>query len=784
MRTSADMPRSRRVLAFAAAAASAVLLAPAPLLGGCLAPSDRALDNLSGVGPLWGNDSGSILDSRLGLGGAETLTLRAAGGAPEDVAVSGDSNDFFVGTSRERWDVFVAGTVNADDDLAFVAATKISDDPGTPQNEAISRRGAYARVGNTMYELARFGGDSPVNDAFQQPVPWGSVFDAVAADRDDTGRVPVVFSGQLGGAVDRRTGLFRWNDAAPGTVTPALLTGDIAPSGGTFVSLGRLRGNGPGDAAFFAVTRLTDTSPQIPGLFVLRGDGQRARVVKFGTEGDAAPGGGTLAVAADFDIDDAGVVHFTATVAGGASPTALFRAAPPLYAPERVLGEGDPTPFGGTFGSFARAAVRANADGSVAFSLPLSEDLRADGLFTLAAGSSDPQPLASANEIIAIAAVGAGRAAYSTGTQIRLVVPADGSEQGPTDFRIAKLDLRNSVPLRSDSIRFDGRFTLPAWNAVAPATFRADATRFTPTQTLTGSALTVIREAKVVVSAAPGNNFVLGIGGTDDAPVGSFKFNGQPQTVNKLKIDPDGSSATWSFSGSPGPGSLTVDLAAGTFSLKVSAATIQPSYEAPNFRVALFLRSQADVQQGAADADSFFARDLRIAGNQPGFGQGRRVTSSGEGTAGGTVFVDSLRVTRKVPAGGGAPADAIVLAGTLRLCPGSTPPVTPTVAATLHVGSFALNGITMTRMGKSPRYRYVGDGVEFRVDLVKSTFALKGTVPALAELASAEPGSATNGPEHEVGGMTLDFALSVARVYDVAFPVPMVRLTKGKVFSR
>ena len=778
------MPRSRRVLAFAVAAVSAVLLVPTPLQGGCLAPSDRALDNLSSVGPLWGNDGGSILDARLGIGGVQTLTLRAQGGAPEDVAVSGASNEFFVGTSRERWDGFVAGTVNADDDLAFVAATKIDDDAATPQNEAISRRGAYARVGNTMYELARFGSNSPVNDAFQQPIPWGTVFDAVAADRDDTGRVSVLFSGQLGGVVDRRTGLFRWSDAAPGTVTPALLSGSIAPSGGNFVSLGRLRGNGPGDAAFFAVTQLTDTSPPIPGLFVLRADGSRARVVKFGTEGDAAPGGGTLAVAADFDIDDAGVVHFAATVTGGTSPTALFRAAPPQYTPELVLAEGGTTPIGGTYGSFARAVVRADADGSVAFSVPLSEDLRADGLFTLAAGSSEAQPLASANEIVTVAAVGAGRAAYSTGTQIRLVVPADGSEQGPTDFRIVKLDVRNSVPLRSDSIRFDGRFTLPPWEDAPPATFRADATRFTPTGTLTGSALTLIREVKVVVSAAPGNNFLLGIGGTDDAPVGSFKFNGQPQTANKLKIAPDGSSATWSFSGAPGPGSLTVDLAAGTFSLKVSAATIQPSYEAPNFRVALFLRSQADVQQEAADAASFFARDLRIAGNQPNFGGGRRVTSSGEGTPGGTVYVDTLRVTRKVPKGGGPATDAVQLDGTLRMCPGSTAPATPTVAATLHVGSLALDGITMTRMGKSPRYRYVGNGVDFRVDLVKSTFALKGSVPALAELADAVPGSATNGPENMVGGMKLDFVLGVARVYDVAFPVPVVRLPKGKVFTR
>src|SRR5262249_35278448 len=147
-------------------------------------------------------------------------------------------------------------------------------------------------------------------------------------------------------------------------------------------------------------------------------------------------------------------------------------------------------------------------------------------------------------------------------------------------------------------------------------TFRADAVRFTPTQTLTGAALTKIAEAKVFLSSGPGDNFVFGLGGTDAAPTGTFKFNGQPQTVTKLVVKPDGSGATWSFSGNPGPGTFAVDLAAQTFKLSVSRANLQPSYEAPNFRVGLVLRGADDVAQSLPDDQSWFRRDFRMSATQ------------------------------------------------------------------------------------------------------------------------------------------------------------------------
>lgn len=777
------MPRSSPVLLLVAA----LLAAPSTGEGGCLAPSDTTIDVGLGSGPLSGNDAGSLFYARQGLSGHPTLVLRTPDGAKEDVAVEADPNEFYVGLLRERWDVFYSGTVNATDDLAFVAATKLPDDPQTPQNEATSRRGVYARSGRTMYEVARYGNASPIRDVFNVPVPWGSLFDAIAADRDTSGFLRVVFSGQVAGTLDHRTGLFRWNEATPNVATPALLAGDSSPSGGSFVSFGRLRGNGPGDAVFFGVTQLTSSSPQVPGLYLLGADGSKARVVKFGTAGDDAPGGGTFGIAGDFDVDDAGVVYFTATIQSGQSgpnPTALFRAKPPNYTPETIVSAGDATPIAGTYGSFAGAAVRANASGEIVVSVPLSDDVGGDGIFSVAPDGTQLQAIVAVPEAIAVAAVGPSRAAYQTEDAVRIVIPSDGSEEGPTDFRITNVDLKNSVPLRSDSIKFEGRLLLPPWGTLPPATFRGDATRFTPSQSLTGAALARIAEVKVSVSASPGNNFILGIAGPDAAPVGSVKFNGQPQTMKKLTISADGSSATWSFTGNPGPGSLNVNLAAGTFRLSVSAATIQPSYDAFNFRVALVLRSEEDVIQARPDDQSYFRQDFRLNAKQPRFGGGRRVTSKGETTPGGTVFVDALKITRSPAKGGKSASDLVQMSGTLRLCPGASAPATPRINATLRLGSFVLDNVSMERVGRTSAYRHAASGVDLRLDLAKATFTLKASSAPLTDLVAPVQGSATNGPERTVGGMHLDFTLSIPRVYEVSYPIAVVRLPGGKVFTR
>jgi len=763
--------------------AAGLAFVPASGRAGCLAPKDFAVDVGIGSGPLWGNDSGSLLCVRIGGTGRRSLGLRSPTGTVDDVAYVGDATGFYVGSSSSTWDGFTSGTINADGDAAFVASTAASDDPATTLDESGLHRGTYARKGGTMFELARFGADSPVRDLANQFVPWGSSFDVVAADRDDLGYLTAVFSAQVAGESDHRLGLFRWSEASS-AVSAAVLAGDPSPSGGTFVSIGRLRGNGPGDAAFFAVTNVTETT-SIPGIFLLHRDGSLARVVKFGTAGDAAPGGGAFAIAGDFDIDDAGVIVFAATLQGAPRRTGLFRAAPPTYAPEALLAEGEVSPLAGTYGSFAGSVVRVNASGESLVSVPMSDDIGGDGLFSVPSGSTIPVPLILLDESISVAAIGAGSAAYMTPNQIRVVVPEDGSDAGPTDFRIVNLDVRNVPAGARDVITFEGRFLLPPWDVKPPATFRADVPRLTPTQSLAGDAVTKIAQAKVIVSSGDGNNFTLGVGGADASPVGSCAFNGQTQSLRKLIVKSDGSSATWMFAGVPGPGTLVVDLAAGKFKLTVTSALIHPSYDAANFRVGFILRSADDVAQARPDDQSYFWRDFRIKGQQPSFGGGRRVTSKGDGTPGGTVFLDSLKVSRK-PASGAKPAtDTVQLAGVVRLCPGTVAAPTPLVPASIHVGGFRLDGITLKRVGKRGlSYRYAAPGVDFRVDLVKSTFSLKAAAPALADLVDPVPGSATNSASAAVGGMKLGFWLNISHVYDASFDVPVVRLKGGKVFQR
>jgi hypothetical protein len=774
------LPASVNLLVLAAG----LVLAPEGGRAGCLAPKDAAVDVGVGSGPLWGNDAGSLLYVRVAGNGRKSIALRSPTGVVDDVATVGDATGFYVGSSSSTWDAFTNGTVNADGDVAFVASTAAQDDPASALDESGLHRGTYVRRGATIYEVSRFGADSPVAEIGGTFAPWGSSFDVVAADRDGLGYLTAVFSAQLAGTVDKRFGLFRWSEAAASSVTPALLVGDPAPTGGAFTSITRLRGNGPGDAAFFAVTKVTE-STSIPGIFLMHPDGSIVRVVKFGTAGDAAPGGGTFAIAGDFDIDDAGTIVFAATVQGGPKPTGLFRAAPPEYQPEAILEEGGVTPIAGNYASFAGSTVRVNAGGEALVAVALSEDVGGEGLFAIPAASTTPVPMILVDDAVSVAAIGAGSAAYMTTTQVRIVVPSDGSDEGPTDFRIANLDVRNSPNGAVDAITVEGRFILPPWTEKPPATFRGDAKRMTPTQLLTGDAVTKIVQAKVHVSSSPGNNFVLGIGGTDSAPTGTYAFNGQGETLKRISIKPDGSAATWTFSGNPGRGTLLVDLAAGKFKLTVTSALIFPSFEASNFRVAFVLRSADDVAQGAPDDQSYFARDFRIAGQQPNYGAGRRVTSKGEGMPGGTVFVDTLKVTRRAATAAKPATDTIQLAGVLRLCPGTVAVATPLLPATLRVGDFHLDGVEMKRVGtRGASYRYSAAGVDFRLDLVKATFSLQATSATLSALVGPQAGSATNDSKLVVGGMALPVELSVPNVYHTAFDVPMVRAKGGKVFQR
>ena len=59
------------------------------------------------------------------------------------------------------------------------------------------------------------------------------------------------------------------------------------------------------------------------------------------------------------------------------------------------------------------------------------------------------------------------------------------------------------------------------------------------------------------------------------------------------------------------------------------------------------------------------------------------------------------------------------------------------------------------------------------------------TWPEARHRACQVPGSSpTNDSRQEVGGMVLPFAIHVARVYEAAFDIPVVRRRGGRVFTR
>lgn len=767
---------------------------------GCLAPTDAAVDGAGAVGPFWGNESGELLYARNVTGTSVALLVRPFGGAADQVARQGESNPFTVGGFPERWTTFHSGTINETGDLAFVASTVLSDDePSTVYDDTvIERRGVYARRGNTLYRVARFGGASPILDPFAQPVPWASIFDAAITERSE-GPLRVHFSAQLGGT-DGRTGLFRWSELNQ-VAEVLLLEGEVSPTGGLFTNIGRLRMNLPGDTAFFATEQLGGQGAVDGGIYLLRDNGTLIRLVRFGVEGDPAPGGGRFGILNDFDIDDQGTVHFAATLTGGGSASGLFRVAADLSL-SAVAREGDPSSLGGTLETFASAKVRTTPDGALVLGVQLSLDVDGEGVFSIPAGTDTLAPLANPLETLGVASLGAGRAAYQTDSETHMVAPADGSEQGPDDFRIVKIDVNNFAgrQFNRDSLRFDGRFRLPPVGTgpgrSPPAVFRVAGTeRFTPDTLYAAGELVRIVGARAWLSDGPGNNFEFGIALADTSPTGTLTVNGIPQNAPKVKIGKTGDQATWSFRNSLGRGKFSVDLAAGTFSLKLSGGNINPNYFADNLNVQFTLRSEDDVAQQRPDSAVFFHRALRIDATQAAVA---RVTSTGEGVPGGTVFVDTVDVKRKLKARKGVAApevssDTVTLAGAVRICPGSTPPGTPTLGATLRFGDLALDGISLQKIGKSgSRYRFrSGPGdpfkADFRVDAGKGTFTLKASgVPPLSQLVDADFSGthATNDSRQDVGGMVAPFTLTVNRVYDISFDVPMVRKAGGKTFSR
>lgn len=778
----------------------ALLLPRAPgATAGCLAPADVLVDVSGAVGPLWGADSGQLLYTR-GTGGGQELVRRGIGEFAETVGEAGEQNGVAVGFQEETWHTFHGGAINDRGDAAFVASTTIDDDPETIPDESIPRRGAYVFRGNSTFELGRFGGPSPIDDVVGASVPWGSFFDAVPLGRPTAGLSAAVFSAQLG-APDGRQALFHWDELS-GDVTPLVLTGQPSPAGGNYTTFGRLRCNEAGDVVFYALTQVTSTAPIAAGLFRISRDALPpnqvvvTRIVKFGLQGDEVAGIGRFSLMQDYDIDGAGGVAFTSSVEDGpARPSGLFRWNPATLEVTRVLGEGDPTPLGGQFGTFTQSQIRVDETGGIVFQAPITGELSGAGFFTVPPGSSTAEPLGTAVEPLGIASLGSGRLAYQTGTQTRRIVPADGTEEGPKDYRVAAASLANTGVLRKDRASADLRFLLPPWGTgegeLPPAVFVAASERFAPTKLWAGAELARLVEVRVQL---PSQGFVFGIAGTADKPVGTLSLNGTAGSVSKFSLGKSGDTATWKYAHSIGSGTFSVDLTKGLAKLSLTRGNLF-AYDANLFRVELTLRTDADVNAGRLGALAYFHRGVLL--RNPTFAGGSAVTSRGESLDGGTFYADTLRIDRKLKAVRGQPApqvtsDRIKLLATLRLCPGSSAPTTPTLGADVAVGDLVVNGITLSRVGKkgskyTGRATVGGATATLTIDVAKGTVSFAASnVPPLSQLTDADfsGASATNGSKAKVGGMTLPVSIHVDRVYEAALDVPMVRLPGGKAFTR
>lgn len=795
-----DRRVNRTLVSACAALALAAAVQTPRATGGCLAPADIKIDGAGAIGPFWGADSGKLLYAR-GILSEQFLYRRGIAELPEQLARTGEKNGFIVGFQEETWSAFHAGAINERGDAGFIASTTLPDDEQTPENEGLARRGAYVHRGNTTLELGRYGGLSPVRDAFQNQIAWSSFFDCVPFGRAGVDPSRAVFSAQLA-APDGRQGLFYW-DESEGMPEPLVLTGDPSPSGGFYTTFGRVRCNEAGDVVFYGLSRLSQSAPLTGGLYRIQRDALPpnqttvARVVKFGTEGDDVPGIGRFTILQDFDLDGAGNIVFAAAVQGGpAAPSGLFRWNVGTLQIERLVKEGEATPIGGTYGTFTLGLLRAGESAAVVFETELSADVGGFGFFTIPAGASQVVPLGTAEEPLTLAGLGDGRLAYQTADATREILPPTGAIDGPVDFRPALVDVKNAVPIRKDIVATDLRFRLAPWDQKAPATVTPGAVRLSPAGVLGGDDLARIVEVRLAVLQAP-NPFVFGVAGTDAKPVGKVTMNNVVADAKSLVLSPSGDVATWKFVHTIGSGTFTLDLAKGVAKLRLSKGSLYGTFEASTFRVALTLRTAEDVANGRTDSAAYFHRSMILDGDQPPYGTGRRVLIRGDRLPDGILFADALRVDRKlkVKKGDAAPvvsSDTVRMSGALRLCPGSTPPTTPTLDADVTVGDLVLTGIPLRRVGrKGSKYaaKAVAGPVRYSLvfDTTKGTWAFTATgVPPLSQLADADFSGATphNSPKATVGGMSLPVNVVLGRTYETDFDAAIRRLPGGKAFVR
>jgi len=148
--------------------------------------------------------------------------------------------------------------------------------------------------------------------------------------------------------------------ASRGRLQAIALAGTDAPGfpSGTLANLDAPSLNDRGDIAFLATVRRGRETVE---AIYLRTGGKLQKVVG---QGDAAPAGGTFAGFGPPSLNNRGVIAFGAVVEGRAVPGGIFLAESGQV--KMILGAGDDTPLGGIFAKFSERVALNDSD-TVAF---------------------------------------------------------------------------------------------------------------------------------------------------------------------------------------------------------------------------------------------------------------------------------------------------------------------------------------------------------------------------------------------------------------------------------
>src|SRR5262245_55987201 len=148
--------------------------------------------------------------------------------------------------------------------------------------------------------------------------------------------------------------------AVRGRLQTIAVTGTDAPGfpSGTFANLDAPSLNDRGDIAFLATVRRGRET--VEAIYVRTG----GKIQKVVGQGDAAPAGGTFAGFGPPSLNNRGVIVFGAVVEGRAVPGGIFLAESGQV--RMILGAGEDTPLGGIIAKFSER-IAVNDSGTVAF---------------------------------------------------------------------------------------------------------------------------------------------------------------------------------------------------------------------------------------------------------------------------------------------------------------------------------------------------------------------------------------------------------------------------------